>query len=37
MIVSAVFTDLSFFLDAMPNAGLAFIIPLTLNVPQVVG
>lgn len=37
VIINAVFTDLAFFIDNMPNAGLAFVIPLVLNVPQVIG
>ena len=37
ILVNAVFTDLGFFTDEMPNANLDFLIPLMLNVPQVLG
>jgi hypothetical protein len=37
ILINAVFTDIAFFTDAMPNANLEFLIPLMLNVPQVFG
>lgn len=37
IMVNSVFTDLNFFNTNMPNANLDFLIPIMLNVPQILG
>jgi len=37
LMINAVFTDLNFFDQNMPNARLDFLIPIMLNVPQILG
>ena len=37
ILVNAVFTDLDFFVEYLPNRNVVFLIPLILNVPQVIG
>ncbi len=37
ILVNAVFTDLDFFVVYLPNRNVVFLIPLILNVPQVIG
>jgi len=37
VIVNCIYTDLSFFIEELPNTRIEFVIPMLLNVPQVLG
>lgn len=37
IVCNSVFTDINFFITNLPNASMGFIVPVVLNIPQVIG